>query len=255
MRIYNWIALGLVTAATGGLFAHGVGGGGGGFRPPAGGAGGGGGFRPGGDGGRPGGDGGFRPGGDGGRPGGDGGFRPGDDNGPRPGGNNGPRPGGDNGFRPGGDNGFRPGGDNGFRPGGDNGFRPGGDNGFRPGGDNNRFDGNRANNSFNNDRFPGEVNLSRIGNNNTFVNNRGNIQSFSNANLQNRGALVRGISMATIMAVAGTATTLILGGVERVSGRVCGLALLGAVSYHFAVLARFPCTTTMEHLLSTLPTA
>lgn len=53
MRIYNWIALGLVTAATGGLFAHGVGGGGGGFRPPAGGAGGGGGFRPGGDGGRP----------------------------------------------------------------------------------------------------------------------------------------------------------------------------------------------------------
>jgi hypothetical protein len=231
MRIYNWIALGLVTAATGGLFAHGVGGGGGGFRPPAGGVGGGGGFRPGGDGGRPGGDGGFRPGGDGGRPGGDGGFRPGGDggrpggdggfrpggdNGPRPGGNNGPRPGGDNGFRPGGDNGFRPGGDNGFRPGGDNGFRPGGDNGFRPGGDNgfrpggdngfrpggdngfrpggdnNRFDGNRANNSFNNDRFPGEVNLSRIGNNNTFVNNRGNIQSFSNANLQNRGALVRG---------------------------------------------------------------
>ena len=154
MRIYNWIALGLVTAATGGLFAHGVGGGGGGFRPPAGGAGGGGGFRP---------------GGDGGRPGGDGGFRPGGDNGPRPGGNNGPR------------------------PGGDNGFRPGGDNGFRPGGDNNRFDGNRANNSFNNDRFPGEVNLSRVSNNNAFVNNRGNnIQSFSNANLQNRGALVRG---------------------------------------------------------------
>jgi hypothetical protein len=67
--------------------------------------------------------------------------------------------------------------------------------------------------------------------------------------------LSAGISMATIMAVAGTATTLILGGVERVSGRVCGLALLGAVSYHFAVLARFPCTTTMEHLLSTLPTA
>jgi hypothetical protein len=67
--------------------------------------------------------------------------------------------------------------------------------------------------------------------------------------------LSAGISMATIMAVAGTATTLILGGVERVSGRVCGLALLGAVSYHFAVLARFPCTTTTEHLLSTLPTA
>ena len=67
--------------------------------------------------------------------------------------------------------------------------------------------------------------------------------------------LSAGISMATIMAVAGTATTSILGGVEWVSGRVCGLALLGAVSYHSAVSARFPCTTTMEHLLSTLPTA
>ena len=63
------------------------------------------------------------------------------------------------------------------------------------------------------------------------------------------------ISMATTMAAAGTATTSILGGVERVSVRACGSALLGAVSYHSAVSARFPCTTTMEHLLSTLPTA
>ena len=62
------------------------------------------------------------------------------------------------------------------------------------------------------------------------------------------------ISMATTMAAAGTATTSILGGVERVSVRACGSALLGAVSYHSAVSARFPCTTIMEHLLSTLPT-
>jgi len=69
------------------------------------------------------------------------------------------------------------------------------------------------------------------------------------------GRLYAGISMATTTGAAGTATTSILGGVERGSVRVCGSVLLGAVSYHSAVSARFPCTTTMEHLLSTLTTA
>ncbi|MBU6293930.1 MAG: hypothetical protein KJS91_04530 [Planctomycetes bacterium] len=161
-NIRYWLVSFTLIAAAAPLVAHGVGGGGGGFRPPAGGMGGG--PRPGGgDFGRPG-------GGDFGRPGGGGDFG---------------RPGGAG--RPGGDDFGRPGGAG--RP-GDIG-RPG-DLG-RPGGDIGRFDGNRGidANRFGNDRFPGEMNLSRVANNNQFLSNRGNIQSFSMNNLQNRGNLVR----------------------------------------------------------------
>jgi hypothetical protein len=63
------------------------------------------------------------------------------------------------------------------------------------------------------------------------------------------------ISMATTTAAAGTATTSILGGVEPVSVRVCGLAQLGAGLSHSVVSAHFPSITTTEHPLSTPTTA
>ncbi|MBM4097752.1 MAG: hypothetical protein FJ261_13375 [Planctomycetes bacterium] len=63
----------------------------------------------------------------------------------------------------------------------------------RPSDDSGRFDGNRDidANRLVNDRFPGEMNLSRVAYNNQFLSNRVKIQSFSMNNLQIRGNLVR----------------------------------------------------------------